>query len=180
MPEQDLGVGRRPGWESFAGCGSGGRERPGPCSVPAMLWGGEDMGWEQRVGVRDPVLRVGPEGCKLLVTLCCSPEINYLLRQKRRSCGVAEGVQIVEREAKRDGYHLFLLVFFKTVVKPSAASAVQKRGFAFAVCSPVYLCHGVLYAAPHLPAAGLGGGHPLPPWAVQTEPRRRLWEGEGA
>lgn len=117
MPEQDLGVGRRPGWESFAGCGSGGRERPGPCAVPAMLRGGEDMGWEQRVGVRDPVLRVGPEGCKLLVTLCCSPEINYLLRQKRRSCGVAEGVQIVEREAKRDGYHLFLLVFFQYCCK---------------------------------------------------------------
>lgn len=94
------------------------------CSGVRRTWGGT-----RGVGVRDPVLRVGPKGCKLLVDLRCSPEI--LLRQKWRSCGVAEGVRIVEREAERDGYHLFLcfvyLFVFNTVVKPSAAGTALGR-----------------------------------------------------
>lgn len=70
-----------------------------------------EVQWAESV-LRDPVLRVGPKGCKSSVNLCCSPEIKYLLRRKKKSCGVAEGVQIVERESKRDGYSLFFSFFF--------------------------------------------------------------------
>ena len=68
-----------------------------------------EVQWVKSV-VCDPILRVGPKGCKLSVNLCCRPEIKSLLHSKKRSYGVAEGVQIMERESKRDGQSLF---FFK-------------------------------------------------------------------
>lgn len=87
--------------------------------------------------MHDPVLRVGPKGCKLSVNLCCSPEIKYLMCQKE-SCGVAEGVQIVKRESKRDGYSLLALKYLCKALGSKHCTG-QKRGFVFVGDSPSVL-----------------------------------------
>lgn len=86
-----------------------------------------------------------------------------------RSCGTAEGVQIAERESKRDGQSLLFEI--NTFENPwQKALHWVEAWVCFYRFIPQCTNAGGCYTQSVLSAVGSRGGQPRPPWLIQSEP----------